>query len=254
MFLLKKFIKGFLQFMTMPLYAALASLIVALTPPLQHVLSEHVQPVKGFLASAGNCSIPVTLVVLGAYFHQEPSSGGKELNATVRVSPASPSPANGRVESARAGANGKRSNNVVEPHAGSPDEFVLPTHNQQLSLSRTTTRTAISNAETNGLPSSPWASATTLADGVRDMFKMCRVRGRRLLVRRNKNKPGSSEERGNNIGGGNKLAEGETKTVFVSIISRMILAPTIILPMVAALAVFDLHPVFDECVFFSSSP
>ncbi|KAK0203494.1 membrane transport protein-domain-containing protein [Desarmillaria ectypa] len=46
-----------------------SSLIVACIQPLQHALGEHMQPVKNALASAGNCSIPLTLIVLGAYFY-----------------------------------------------------------------------------------------------------------------------------------------------------------------------------------------
>lgn len=58
-------------FMTMPLWASLLSIIVACIPPLQSAL-ERMEPVKGALNAAGNCSIPLTLVVLGAYFYSEP--------------------------------------------------------------------------------------------------------------------------------------------------------------------------------------
>lgn len=70
----------FNDFMTVPLWAAIASLIVACIAPLQHILEEHAQPIKGSLASAGNCSIPVTLIVLGAYFYhpKEEGAAGKE--------------------------------------------------------------------------------------------------------------------------------------------------------------------------------
>ncbi|KAL0067452.1 hypothetical protein AAF712_005439 [Marasmius tenuissimus] len=61
----------FNEFMTVPLWAALLSIIVALVQPFQHALDVHMQPVKGALTSAGNCSIPITLVVLGAYFYPE---------------------------------------------------------------------------------------------------------------------------------------------------------------------------------------
>lgn len=60
------------DFMTVPLWAALASIIVACIQPLQHILEVHIQPVKGALTAAGNCSIPLTLVVLGAYFYTPP--------------------------------------------------------------------------------------------------------------------------------------------------------------------------------------
>ncbi|OSX61260.1 hypothetical protein POSPLADRAFT_1182402 [Postia placenta MAD-698-R-SB12] len=65
----------FYEFMTVPLWAAILSLIVACIRPLQHALDEHVQPVKGALTAAGNCSIPLTLVVLGAYFYTPPEEG-----------------------------------------------------------------------------------------------------------------------------------------------------------------------------------
>ncbi|KIJ36390.1 hypothetical protein M422DRAFT_69779 [Sphaerobolus stellatus SS14] len=56
------------NFMTAPMWAALASLIVACIPSLQHFMMEHVRPIKGAINSAGNCSIPLTLIVLGGYF------------------------------------------------------------------------------------------------------------------------------------------------------------------------------------------
>lgn len=74
----KRVYKGWLSlndFMTVPLWAALASLLVACVRPLQHALEMHMQPVKGAVASAGNCSIPVTLVVLGAYFYHPKEEG-----------------------------------------------------------------------------------------------------------------------------------------------------------------------------------
>ncbi|KAH8996352.1 auxin efflux carrier [Lactarius akahatsu] len=58
------------NFLTPPLWASLISLAVALNQPLQHVLEVHLHPVQGAITQAGNCSIPVTLVVLGAYFHR----------------------------------------------------------------------------------------------------------------------------------------------------------------------------------------
>lgn len=57
------------NFLTPPLWASLISLAVALNQPLQHTLEVHLHPVQGAITQAGNCSIPITLVVLGAYFH-----------------------------------------------------------------------------------------------------------------------------------------------------------------------------------------
>jgi predicted permease len=60
------------NFLTPPLWASLISLAVALCRPLQHLLEVHLHPVQGAITQAGNCSIPITLVVLGAYFHRPP--------------------------------------------------------------------------------------------------------------------------------------------------------------------------------------
>lgn len=61
------------EFMTAPLWAAAASLIVACIPSIQHAAEHHMQPIKGAITSAGQCSIPLTLIVLGAYFYPTPS-------------------------------------------------------------------------------------------------------------------------------------------------------------------------------------
>ncbi|EJC99382.1 uncharacterized protein FOMMEDRAFT_170659 [Fomitiporia mediterranea MF3/22] len=66
---LKRFWTGFYDFMTMPLWAALLSIIIALIPPVQNVVSNYMPPVRKALEAAGDCSIPLTLVVLGAYFY-----------------------------------------------------------------------------------------------------------------------------------------------------------------------------------------
>ena len=71
--------------MTVPLYAAFLSLIVALIPPFQHALNMHVKPIKGALEAAGACSIPVTLVVLGAYFYTPSKEGVKDSGAEAEV-------------------------------------------------------------------------------------------------------------------------------------------------------------------------
>lgn len=57
------------NFMTPPLWASVASIVVALNQPLQHFIGIYLWPVRGALNQAGDCSIPLTLVVLGAYFY-----------------------------------------------------------------------------------------------------------------------------------------------------------------------------------------
>jgi predicted permease len=65
------------QIMSPPLAASLASLFVAMIPPLQTFLTDYASPLKMALSNAGDCSIPLTLVVLGAYFWEpKPAKGG----------------------------------------------------------------------------------------------------------------------------------------------------------------------------------
>lgn len=168
--------RKFFKFMTMPLWAALLSLVVACIRPLQHALEEHVQPIKGALTSAGNCSIPVTLVVLGAYFYTPPD--------------------------ASANAETER-----------PDRRSLP--------SPTT-------AERDRSVST--MSHSSLLDNMRDMFSMKR-RSRRDL------KASAKQE---------TARPGETKTVLVAVLSRMIITPLLLLPMIALSTKFDMQRVFEE--------
>ena len=62
---------AFNDFMTVPLWAAVCSLFVACIPALQHALTYHMIPVNDAINTAGKCSVPLTLVVLGAYFYPE---------------------------------------------------------------------------------------------------------------------------------------------------------------------------------------
>ncbi|KAI0641344.1 membrane transport protein-domain-containing protein [Trametes meyenii] len=161
----------FREFMTVPLWAALASLVVACIQPLQHALDEHLPPVKGAIASAGNCSIPVTLVVLGAYFYTPP----EQEQGRIRL----------------------------------PEHHDSPPRNQ---------------------------SRTSLFDNVREMFSGKRSADQRL---------GTSASK--------EVRPGETKTVIVAILSRMIITPLLLLPLMVLSTKFDLQEVFDDPVFVVSN-
>lgn len=56
-------------FMTPPLWASVISIVVALNQPLRHLFNGYLRPIRGAITQAGDCSVPITLVVLGAYFH-----------------------------------------------------------------------------------------------------------------------------------------------------------------------------------------
>ncbi|ODO03074.1 hypothetical protein I350_05919 [Cryptococcus amylolentus CBS 6273] len=59
-------------FMTVPMYAALLSIFIAMVQPLQAKMAEF-KPLEQAIKGAGQCSIPVTLVVLGAFFYTPPA-------------------------------------------------------------------------------------------------------------------------------------------------------------------------------------
>lgn len=157
-------------FMTVPMWAALASIIVACIRPLEHALVQHMQPLKSALTSAGNCSIPLTLVVLGAYFH------------------------------------------VPEPEDKARDER----------RRRVKTR----------------GSYASLIQSVREMF----VRS----ARRKRISCAGIVTSDADTDGVKRL--GETRTVVVAVLSRMVLTPLILLPLLAIFMESDAtdSPVFEE--------
>jgi predicted permease len=55
--------------MTVPLWSAVLSLVVACVDPVKHALEHHMQPLNEAINISGACAVPVTLVVLGAYFY-----------------------------------------------------------------------------------------------------------------------------------------------------------------------------------------
>jgi hypothetical protein len=61
-------------------------LFVAMIPPLQAFLEFYMSPMKVAIANAGECSIPLTLVVLGAYFWQPHVSESEHSAAEDGVS------------------------------------------------------------------------------------------------------------------------------------------------------------------------
>ena len=155
-------VKALNEFMTVPLWAAIASFVVACVTPLQEFLKNDVQPVKGALNNAGSCSIPLTLVVLGAYFYTPPC---EEEEVTDR-----------RRES---------------------------THSD---------------------------STLSFAGSIRNMLKL------------------SNTSRGKRRSTNNDPTLGETKTVVIAIVSRMIITPALLMPLIVLCAKYDWHEVFTEYV------
>ncbi|TDL22730.1 hypothetical protein BD410DRAFT_788025, partial [Rickenella mellea] len=185
------------EFMTVPLWAALASLIVALTPPLQHILKDHSSAVTGALTAAGNCSIPLTLVVLGAYFH---------------VPPKSTSSTDGDVAGGRGGG-------LLPQTNGHPNGYG---------------RREISTASD---------SEMSLVGSVRNMFNM-------KLSRINMNRHNSTASTATTAS--QAVRRGETRTVAIAVLSRMVIVPALLIPLMALSAKYDIPSVFDDPVFVVS--
>jgi len=155
--------------MTAPLWASLLSLVVAVIPPLQHAIEVHLGPIKDATSQVGSCSIPLTLVVLGAYFYKPPQ---------------------------------------VDAQNGTPRA-----------------KTKLWSMASNG----------SLVSSVRGLLG------------------GQSEDETNTDRDGVNQAtrQSETKTVIVSIAARMLIAPAILLPLLALGAWLDVPDVFEECVHHS---
>ncbi|OCF41572.1 endoplasmic reticulum protein [Kwoniella heveanensis CBS 569] len=150
-------------FMTVPMYAALLSIFIAMIPPLQAQMAR-IKPLEQAIKGAGQCSIPVTLVVLGAFF------------------------------------------------------YTPPEHQSQHSIQ---------------LPTVPEESESdhSIAGYIERKF--------RALAGSKKTKP--------------KGYPGENKTVFVAVISRMIIVPLLMLPILAIIAKYDLFEAAADPVFILSA-
>ncbi|KAF8339861.1 uncharacterized protein EI90DRAFT_3151297 [Cantharellus anzutake] len=201
------------KFMTVPMYAALSAFIVALIPPLQYVLKEEVPPVRGFLTSTGACTIPITLLTLGAYFHDEPPL--KKLPSSGELSTSPTLTCDDRV------ADGPR---IFQSHTESSDRSWLHSQEDEYleggheSLSQVGWGPAIATRSA-GL----WKNALGQRFG---------GIGRETL--------------------GRERQPGESTSVIVSCLARMVITPSILLPAMAALSSYNAHALFEDPVFVLS--
>lgn len=123
-------------------------------------------PIKGAITSAGKCSIPLTLIVLGAYFYPAPQESEAAEEHPIN--------GNGTVTASK--------------------------------------------------------SSDTLVHSVADFLHLNKPSQRRARVAR----PAQ------------KTNPGETKTVVIAVLSRMVITPLLLMPLMAFSAKFDWHQVFAE--------
>lgn len=221
-------------FMTMPLYAALISLIVALIPPLQAVISS-IEPLVGALETAGACSIPLTMVVLGAYFYQEADPNSNEGTK-------------GNSNPSTAQASGPNSLNASTDTVG---------HRSVGGESANATLVDPSNAKRKSIPfmRNPWknlsASETTSVNGNSNIDEESDTEGgigssRRTSItsRRSLSLEEKKEKHKQTM---------ERRAIAVAIGSRMLLTPILLLPLLAWYAIATRFNVVDDPVFICSA-
>ncbi|TFK73435.1 hypothetical protein BDN72DRAFT_894042 [Pluteus cervinus] len=292
---------AFMRFMTAPLWAALASFIVACLPSVQRTLEIRVIPVKGVLEQLGRCSIPITLIVLGGYFYREPAPTddekacddlddeleGKQIQVDVdsddeikgvyvedvkgkgkevlfddmpevsqvgndgimvrRRAISSGYGTMGRPTGILRRDDGDDSDmddmesgllrpSAAKRNASESDLLLIPKPGRSRSASTNTLVGGTGPKLGSGSFTGPSTSTTTLNSGV-DLAVPLEV----VVV-------SASEE-----SAADKAMRTETETVWISIVSRMVITPIVLIPFLAYAAKFELHPVFADPIFILSS-
>jgi predicted permease len=203
-----------------PLVASLLALFCVLVPPVQQALkSDAMTPFKGALDSAGACSVPLTMLVLGGWFWDAETKGSRaedrgshdRTHVKSKGKRHTPPPPGHLVEtqsrdsstaslSSMIGAFGDVLMARIHPHRrrvrGTPD--TNPTRDVEAGPQMAThTETETENAE-NGPGHAPRSRSRT------DPVNGC--------------------ARGTN-------PPGETLTVFVALLARMVLVPIVVTPL-----------------------
>ncbi len=257
-------------FMTAPLYAAVISLVVAVIPPLQKFV-DSLEPVVGALETAGACSIPLTMVVLGAYFVADASAvkeaqrQGSGSTIPKVVSPSAPA--------------GDGSMDIAGPQPTAPgngedvDDPWRRTSLESNSASGENTLVNGKDTKRKGLGSwmgrNPWNSASSASSngGGSDIEEGRLTDEPASFAPARSPSPGVGadvDEASRNADLNSRNSAGryqnaltkqtsqtnmEHRTIFVAISSRMILTPLLLLPLVAWYAMTTGSNVMDDPVF-----
>jgi len=265
------------RFMTMPLWAAILSLIVALIGPLQKFI-DSLEPVVGALKTAGNCSIPLTMVVLGSYFYEDKSAidALKNQNAGTESGPNTGQTAalegTGTSNGARsgestlvggAGAAGKRRS---LPWGRNPwNSSATPSEadsrgSGNLSSSGHLSASAQSENTDDGTST---AASESGPEGGRAQEAWTKVAERNAAKNSRKGFFSSANAQGNGADGNRSAWKVEVKrkraltmerrTIAVAVASRMLFTPIVLLPTAAWYAVATRYNVMDDPVFIASA-
>lgn len=265
------------SFMTAPLWAATLSLIVAMIRPLQ-IFIDSLEPVVGALQTSGACSIPLTMIVLGAYFIQEKDAVDEinKSNQQQQQQAAAPEPlpaATGEAPAAyAAGESLSRSTTQDDDPWRSRDATLVGKRGSGgVDLTGKTTDSGTGSTSSSFLwMKNPWKSsaapseagsnyAEDAEDGAGAGTTSQEVEAA-ANASRNAGGPGSrSASRSSASSAALSPAEKrqrhrlamERRTIFVSIASRMVLTPLVLLPFVAWYAIATRQNVMDDPVFIA---
>lgn len=219
-------------FMTAPLWAAVLSLVVALISPLQAFI-DSLEPVVGALQTSGACSIPLTMVVLGAYFVEEKSAVDDDLHHQNGQEGYS-RPANSQL--VRSPAAVAESDDERRPWGTSSEAATINESTGSLSWMKNPWSSAESNADTAGRSDDHRLSAHQLP-----------------LLNGSSSRSGSGSATPSKQQQAVLSARQETKTIVVSIASRMVVTPLILIPALAWYAIATRYNVMDDPVMIVSA-
>ncbi|KAJ1026962.1 hypothetical protein NDA16_002255 [Ustilago loliicola] len=262
-------------FMTAPLYAAVISLIVAVIPPLQKFV-DSLEPVVGALETAGACSIPLTMVVLGAYFVADASAvqQGRQGSIPKAMPPSAPAgdgstsatgPQPTAPDGVKSAVNGGAGEVEDDPWRRASLESSIASGESTLVHSKDTKRKGLGS----WMGKTPWNSGSS--NGGSDIEEARYVEEPATYTQpsssNSPNSPllgGDADEAARNADLNSRNSAGrfqnalskqvsvttmERRTIAVAISSRMILTPLILLPFVAWYAMATESNVMDDPVF-----
>ncbi|KAG6328682.1 hypothetical protein ID866_10407 [Astraeus odoratus] len=291
-----------------PLLASLLALLFTF-PKLQEMLkSDAMVPVRGALESAGGCSVPITLVVLGGWFWEDDEKSAKDANkrehdGKVKREEEVPSVVvSESVEEADAAEDGARGDEDQEAQYTGARLHRRSLARESLDAPRRGRRAMREGCDSQDLSRSP--SISSLFSVLQDLWKMRPMqrqgRGRGPIHLSDDDGPtgrvGAREDDMNDIEAGQprcdwrmssssslldrqqgkqmddlddishhstepevaKNPPGETRAVIVTLLSRMIIVPLLVLPLMAYIKHQSegnegAYQVFDDPVFILAS-
>jgi len=251
-------------FMTPPLWAALLSLVVACVQPLQHFLDQHFPPVKGALSAAGSCSVPVTMVVLGAYFYNSGSNdAGKSCSKPDRVgvgasaisAPSATGHGDEEAVDERTPLCPKGPGRRVHKERSTATLASVPSTKSIVSFfqgafrSKQPKRGAVYLEGDEEAGRSARTSAETSDDESDDAHALSASHDRdATAVEWEPPASWKQIETPDNVD-----RRGEGRTVLVAVLSRMVLVPLVLIPLFALAVQWDAHELLDDPVFIVST-